>query len=160
MSDRVQKQDFCKVGYRPTFLTLGAYHVFRCKSELSIKTHIFLSDIMSLRMKMLFSFTATCPSKAIFHNSFHRTCLDFSHRRLADWFHRRHSWIICAWTSCQPVRGSEEKRFILPFQQQLFGLTYCKHRKNCECCPGHHLIVNHYSSMSWKSLKSLINVSQ
>ena len=23
-----------------------------------------------------------------------------------------------------------------------------KHRKNCECCPGHHLIVNHYSSMS------------
>ena len=24
-----------------------------------------------------------------------------------------------------------------------------KHRKNCECCPGHSLIVNHYSSMSW-----------
>ena len=24
-----------------------------------------------------------------------------------------------------------------------------KHRKNCECCPGHYLIVNHYSSMSW-----------
>ena len=23
-----------------------------------------------------------------------------------------------------------------------------KHRKNCECCPGHCLIVNHYSSMS------------
>ena len=23
-----------------------------------------------------------------------------------------------------------------------------KHRKNCECCPGHHLIINHYSSMS------------
>ena len=23
-----------------------------------------------------------------------------------------------------------------------------KHRKNCECCPGHYLIVNHYSSMS------------
>ena len=21
-----------------------------------------------------------------------------------------------------------------------------KHRKNCECCPGHHLIVDHYSS--------------
>ena len=26
--------------------------------------------------------------------------------------------------------------------------TLIKHRKNCECCPGHHLIVNHYSSMS------------
>ena len=24
-----------------------------------------------------------------------------------------------------------------------------KHRKNCEWCPGHYLIVNHYSSMSW-----------
>ena len=24
-----------------------------------------------------------------------------------------------------------------------------KHRKNCECCPGHYLIVNHYSLMSW-----------
>ena len=22
-----------------------------------------------------------------------------------------------------------------------------KHRKNCECCPGHHLIVDHYSSV-------------
>ena len=22
-----------------------------------------------------------------------------------------------------------------------------KHRKNCECCPGHHLIVDHYSSI-------------
>ena len=26
---------------------------------------------------------------------------------------------------------------------------YQKHRKNCECCPGHYLIVNHYFSMSW-----------
>ena len=25
-----------------------------------------------------------------------------------------------------------------------------KHRKNCECCPGHSPIVNHYSSMSFK----------
>ena len=22
-----------------------------------------------------------------------------------------------------------------------------KHRKNCECCPGHYLIVNQYSSI-------------
>ena len=22
-----------------------------------------------------------------------------------------------------------------------------KHRKNCECCPGHYLIVDHYSSI-------------
>ena len=27
-------------------------------------------------------------------------------------------------------------------------ITYSKHRKNCECCPGHYLIVNHYSAMS------------
>ena len=28
------------------------------------------------------------------------------------------------------------------------GLLALKHRKNCECCPGHCLIVNHYCSMS------------
>ena len=30
-----------------------------------------------------------------------------------------------------------------------------KHRKNCECCPGHYLIVNHYSSMSWFKFRNL-----
>ena len=25
---------------------------------------------------------------------------------------------------------------------------HIKHRNNCECCQGHYLIVNHYSSMS------------
>ena len=25
---------------------------------------------------------------------------------------------------------------------------HIKHRNNCECCPCHYLIVNHYSSMS------------
>ena len=33
----------------------------------------------------------------------------------------------------------------------LFSCEFCiykrKHRKNCECCPGHYLIVNHYSSI-------------
>ena len=28
------------------------------------------------------------------------------------------------------------------------AIFYSKHRKNCECCPGHYLIVNHYSSMN------------
>ena len=26
-------------------------------------------------------------------------------------------------------------------------IHYKKHRKNCECCPGHYLIVDHYSSI-------------
>ena len=30
-----------------------------------------------------------------------------------------------------------------------------KHRKNCKCCPGHYLIVNHYSSMSWSKFRNL-----
>ena len=30
-----------------------------------------------------------------------------------------------------------------------------KHRKNCECCPGHSLIVNHYSSISWFKFRNL-----
>ena len=28
-----------------------------------------------------------------------------------------------------------------------FSVFYAKHRKNCECCPGHYLIVIHYSSI-------------
>ena len=27
------------------------------------------------------------------------------------------------------------------------AIWHFKHRKNCECCPGHHLIVDHYSSI-------------
>ena len=30
-----------------------------------------------------------------------------------------------------------------------------KHRKNCECCPGHYLNVSHYSSMSWFKFRNL-----
>ena len=30
-----------------------------------------------------------------------------------------------------------------------------KHRKNCECCPGHYLIVNHYSWMSWFKFRNV-----
>ena len=30
-----------------------------------------------------------------------------------------------------------------------------KHRKNCECCPGHYLIVSHYSSISWFKFRNL-----
>ena len=30
-----------------------------------------------------------------------------------------------------------------------------KHRKNCECCPGHYQIVSHYSSMSWFKFSNL-----
>ena len=36
--------------------------------------------------------------------------------------------------------------------------TFCllhKHRKNCECCPGHYLIVNHYSAMSRFKFRNL-----
>ena len=36
-----------------------------------------------------------------------------------------------------------------------FLATNIKHRKNCECCPGHYLIVSHYSSMSWLRFRNL-----
>ena len=32
---------------------------------------------------------------------------------------------------------------------------HIKHRNNCECCQGHYLIVNHYSSMSWFNFRNL-----
>ena len=28
------------------------------------------------------------------------------------------------------------------------------HRKNCKCCPGHYLIVNHYHPMSWSKFRN------
>ena len=30
-----------------------------------------------------------------------------------------------------------------------------KHRQNCECCPGHHLIVNRLPPMSWFKFRNL-----
>ena len=30
---------------------------------------------------------------------------------------------------------------------KIFCIVSAKHRKNCECCPGHHLIVDHYFSI-------------
>ena len=38
--------------------------------------------------------------------------------------------------------------FLFSFVSTKFSWLYAdnKHRKNCECCPGHYLIVNHYSS--------------
>ena len=43
--------------------------------------------------------------------------------------------------------------FISIFQKVKLALNllvtfFMKYRKNCECCPGHCLIVNHCSSMS------------
>ena len=36
-----------------------------------------------------------------------------------------------------------------------------KHRTNCECCPGHYPIVDHYSSMSrfkFRNLSAIVNL--
>ena len=38
----------------------------------------------------------------------------------------------------------------------LFKLQFdWKHRKNGKCCPGHYLIVNRYSSISWFKFRNL-----
>ena len=37
----------------------------------------------------------------------------------------------------------------------VFPIENIKHRKNCEYCPGHYLIVNYYSSMSWLKFRNL-----
>ena len=35
--------------------------------------------------------------------------------------------------------------------------TWClKYRKNCECCPGQYLTVNHKPSMSWFKFRNLL----
>ena len=41
----------------------------------------------------------------------------------------------------------EENLTHLVFKENTTRLVFeKKHRKNCECCPGHYLIVDHYSS--------------
>ena len=49
---------------------------------------------------------------------------------------------LIEWLVADPEVGQKEvdNSFLITFKP--------KHRKNCECCPGHSLIVNHYSSMS------------
>ena len=44
------------------------------------------------------------------------------------------------------VRSSDE-RAASQYSFQIH-IDKFKHRKNCECCPGHYLIVYHYSSMN------------
>ena len=61
-------------------------------------------------------------------------------------FHMAHSWVIVHATSFP------ESTWLLEFQWpqhlNLHHIHILNHRKNCECCPGHYLIVNQYSSMS------------
>ena len=45
-------------------------------------------------------------------------------------------WLHCLWRGCGDVWTT--------FKEHVYA---SKHRKNCECCPGHYLIVNHYSSI-------------
>ena len=61
-------------------------------------------------------------------------------------------------SSAVPPRGAKTQNFpgsnflrAKTFQTKCakpFLETNIKHRKNSECCPGHYLIVSHYSSMS------------
>ena len=82
-------------------------------------------------------------------------------------------WGICNWASCHcrvekciveraPFIKTQKKCLVfnlkllckiakmLPFRvlrHKNCTAALTKHRKNCECCPGHHLIVDHYSSI-------------
>ena len=48
------------------------------------------------------------------------------------------------------------------YKYQLLGVPKTifqwKHRKNCECCPGHYLIANQSSSMSWFKFRNLSEI--
>ena len=52
----------------------------------------------------------------------------------------------------QPHKAWEESWFSSTTALWPLWTQHIKHRTNCECCPGHCLIVNHYSSMSWFNL--------
>ena len=65
------------------------------------------------------------------------------------------NWKLCFWKVWQlllsPLSLSWKilmlQRYMLLLILSLSLPFWCKHRKNCECCPGHYLIVNHYSSI-------------
>ena len=49
-----------------------------------------------------------------------------------------------------------KERSLLLSPQNIF-----KHRKNCECCPGHSLTISHLASMSWfLNLSGIVSKSQ
>ena len=68
----------------------------------------------------------------------------------------RHVWLHCAhvrgvfakrpWSRCG--QHSSSKKGGLTVIKDIIDQNKKKHRKNCKRCPGHCLIVNHYSSMS------------
>ena len=43
--------------------------------------------------------------------------------------------------------GKKSKLAFSIYPAPQVGISKSKHRKNCECCPGYHLIVDHYSSI-------------
>ena len=64
--------------------------------------------------------------------------------------HRVSEWVSDKqgqWSDSGPIKNRPFSDFLGALQRIPSRIT--KHRKNCECCPGHRLIVNHYSSMSW-----------
>ena len=71
-----------------------------------------------------------------------------------------HKWKSSVQFSLSVIVNDRRVMYKGTFASQLFlrlalGYTWSdkgwsileKHRKNCECCPGHHLIVDHYSSI-------------
>ena len=64
---------------------------------------------------------------------------------------------ICSWALLHFAKwfaGLMIKLFLAHTQYNTLHIDN-KHRKNRECCLGHYLIVNHYSSMSWFKFRNL-----
>ena len=95
-----------------------------------------------------------------------RNCTEMNRWR---WYWRQLWWWLwcCSkcWRRCWWRKKSSSKnlggystlddKFVICNKLENNGKSYPKHRKNCECCPGHYLIVNHYSSMSWFKFRNL-----
>ena len=54
---------------------------------------------------------------------------------------------LCVSAKAMTVPGEIDKCFSKADLDAFRVIVFRKHRKNCECCPGHYLIINHYSSI-------------
>ena len=135
----------------------------KCCQKYSIKFTLIISNIWCQIVLVPNSLVRNCPNAKLSRClivRFYYLCAKLSGAKLSHNQKKGSSvLIICLEPGREPDSPAQvdgallqslaysemKKNNACSFQQDTTIVK--KHRKNFECCPGHHLIVNHYSSM-------------
>ena len=115
--------------------TPGIFSWRRISEIYSLKNNIKLPNI-------LVSTTKTISN--IWRSTYKFKCYGSNYCLMYGW-----SYLKDAWRHDRRCFGRQSFPFwpFLQFKHEKLQSLASKHRKNCECCPGHYLIANHYSLM-------------